>query len=144
MKTIPFAKTLLMLAAILLPLSLGTHAAEPAASSEPSTQPEAESKPTTPSQDELIIKVDGAVCSFCANGLRKGLGKLDFVDTQQKGQGIRLDAKKQLLAVKLKKDTKADIKMVFDIIRKGGCKPVMAFTKGEDGKPVEHKPEPKK
>lgn len=144
MKTISFQKILLLLGAILLPLSVATHAAEPAAPTQSPTQPEADAKPPAPGEDELVIKVDGVVCSFCANGLRKGLCKLDFVDTKQKGQGISLDAKKQLLTVKLKKDAKADLKKVFDSIRKGGYKPVRAFTKGEDGKPVEHKPEPKK
>lgn len=100
------------------------------------TSPKNKSVPQVVAADELIIKVDGVVCSFCANGLRKGLCKLNFVDTKQKGQGISLDAKKQLLTIKLKKDAKPDLKKVFESIRKGGYKPVEAYSKGKDGKSV--------
>ena len=100
------------------------------------TSPKNKSVLQVVADDELIIKVDGVVCSFCANGLRKGLCKLNFVDTKQKGQGISLDAKKQLLTIKLKKDAKPDLKKVFESIRKGGYKPVEAYSKGKDGKSV--------
>ena len=100
------------------------------------TSPKNKSVPQVVAADELIIKVDGVVCSFCANGLRKGLCKLNFVDTKQKGQGISLDAKNQLLTIKLKKDAKPDLKKVFESIRKGGYKPVEAYSKGKDGKSV--------
>ena len=46
--------------------------------------------------------MDGAVCSFCANGIRKGLSKYEFVDTIGKNKGITLDTKNQLLIVRLK------------------------------------------
>ena len=146
MKMTPFFLRLLLLGATLLPLSLATYASEPPAKKTPAppAKTDATAPPAAIADDELIIKVDGVVCSFCANGLRKGICKLDFVDTKQKGQGISLDAKKQLLTVRLKKDVKADLKKVFDSIRKGGYKPVKAFARGEDGKPVELKPEPKK
>ncbi len=98
--------------------------------------PKNKSVPQVVAADELIIKVDGVVCSFCANGLRKGLCKLNFVDTKQKGQGISLDAKKQLLTIKLKKDAKPDLKKIFESIRKGGYKPVEAYSRGKDGKSV--------
>jgi hypothetical protein len=98
--------------------------------------PKNKSVPQAVAADELIIKVDGVVCSFCANGLRKGLCKLNFVDTKQKGKGISLDAKKQLLTIRLKKDAKPDLKKVFESIRKGGYKPVEAYSMGKDGKSV--------
>ena len=98
--------------------------------------PKNKSVPQVVAADELIIKVDGVVCSFCANGLRKGLCKLNFVDTKQKGKGISLDAKKQLLTIRLKKDARPDLKKVFESIRKGGYKPVEAYSMGKDGKSV--------
>ena len=98
--------------------------------------PKNKSVPQAVAADELIIKVDGVVCSFCANGLRKGLCKLNFVDTKQKGKGISLDAKKQLLTIRLKKDARPDLKKVFESIRKGGYKPVEAYSMGKDGKSV--------
>ena len=99
--------------------------------------PDTNALPVTVAEDQIIVKVDGVVCSFCANGLRKGLCKLDFVDTKKKGKGISLDAKKQLLTIQLKKDAKVDLKKVFASIRKGGYKPVEAYSKGKDGKSVE-------
>ena len=97
--------------------------------------------PKSVPKDQVIVKVDGVVCAFCANGLRKGLCRFDFVDTGKKGKGISLDAKKQLLTIQLKKDGKPDLKKVFESIRKGGYKPVEAYS-SVDGKIVQvHKAE---
>ena len=93
---------------------------------------------------ELAVKVDGAVCSFCANGIRKGLSKYEFVDTIGKNKGITLDTKNQLLIVRLKKDMKANMNKVFDSIRKSGYKPVIAYSKGADGNLLEYLPQQKK
>lgn len=100
-------------------------------------KPDTNALPETVEHDQIIVKVDGVVCSFCANGLRKGLCKLEFVDTNKKGKGISLDARKQLLTIRLKKDAKVDLEKVFASIRKGGYKPVEAYSRGEDGKSVE-------
>jgi|GEM_PF-1552419 len=96
------------------------------------------------SGSELAVKVDGAVCSFCANGIRKGLSKYEFVDANGKNKGITLDTKNQLLIVRLKKDRKPNVTKVFDSILKSGYKPVKAYTKGVDGKLLEHVPQNKK
>ena len=96
------------------------------------------------SGSELAVKVDGAVCSFCANGIRKGLSKYEFVDTIGKNKGITLDTKNQLLIVRLKKDMKANMNKVFDSIRKSGYKPVIAYSKGADGNLLEYLPQQKK
>ena len=93
---------------------------------------------------ELAVKVDGAVCSFCANGIRKGLSKYEFVDTIGKNKGITLDTKNQLLIVRLKKDMKANMNKVFDSIRKSGYKPFIAYSKGADGNLLEYLPQQKK
>ena len=79
--------------------------------------------------------------SFCANGIRKGLSKYEFVDTNGKNKGITLDTKNQLLIVRLKKDMKANMNKVFDSIRKGGYKPVIAYSKGADGNLLEYVPQ---
>ena len=61
-------------------------------------------------QDTLTFKVRGLVCSFCAHGLNKGIGKLPFTDEKSvwvdvKNQNEDLDKIRQSI-------TKAETKMV--------------------------------
>ena len=122
------------------------HAGTIAASNPSSSDPNSFSAKVSSviSGSELAVKVDGAVCSFCANGIRKGLSKHEFVDTIGKNKGITLDTKNQLLIVRLKKDMKANMNKVFDSIRKSGYKPVIAYSKGADGSLLEYLPHQKK
>ena len=138
--------TLFLYGASLLFLNNFGHAGTLAASNPSSSDPNSFSAKVSSviSGSELAVKVDGAVCSFCANGIRKGLSKYDFVDTNGKNKGITLDTKNQLLIVRLKKDRKPNVTKVFDSILMGGYKPVKAYTKGVDGKLLEHVPQNKK
>ena len=137
---------LFLYGASLLFLNNFGHAGTLAASNPSSSDPNSFSAKVSSviSGSELAVKVDGAVCSFCANGIRKGLSKYEFVDTNGKNKGITLDTKNQLLIVRLKKDRKPNVTKVFDSILKGGYKPVKAYTKGVDGKLLEHVPQNKK
>ena len=56
------------------------HAGTLAASKTSSSDPNSFSAKVSSviSGSELAVKVDGAVCSFCANGIRKGLSKYEF------------------------------------------------------------------
>jgi len=57
--------------------------------------------------DTLTFKVSGLVCSFCAHGLNKGIGKLDYTDDKS----VFVDIKKQ--TVKLIKDTGYDVSKII-------------------------------
>ncbi len=40
---------------------------------------------------QLIVQVNGIVCSFCAFGTEKKLSKLDFLDKSRFGDGVLAD-----------------------------------------------------
>ena len=58
--------------------------------------------------DTLTFKVKGLVCSFCAHGLNKGIGKLPFTSED----GVLVDIKNQAVKVALNEDFDA---MILDI-----------------------------
>jgi len=55
------------------------------------------------SVDTLEIEVKGLVCSFCAHGLNKGIGKMDYTDNKS----IFVDINNQIVKVVLNKKYKS-------------------------------------
>ena len=55
--------------------------------------------------DTLTFKVKGLVCSFCAHGLNKGIGKLPFTSED----GVLVDIKNQTVKIALNEDFDAMI-----------------------------------
>ena len=53
--------------------------------------------------DTLEIEVKGLVCSFCAHGLNKGIGKMDYTDNKS----IFVDINNQIVKVVLNKKYKS-------------------------------------
>jgi len=53
--------------------------------------------------DTLTFKVKGLVCSFCAHGLNKGIGKMDYTNEK----GIFVDINNQIVKVVLNKKYKS-------------------------------------
>ena len=53
--------------------------------------------------DTLTFEVKGLVCSFCAHGLNKGIGKMDYTDEK----GILVDINNQIVKVVLNKKYRA-------------------------------------
>jgi len=70
--------------------------------------------------DTLTFKVNGLVCSFCAHGLNKGIGKMDYTDEK----GILVDINNQIVKVVLDKKYKAIpssiINQTIKVIRDSG------------------------
>jgi len=62
--------------------------------------------------DTLTFKVSGLVCSFCAHGLNKGIGKMDYTDENN----VFVDIKKQTVKVVILKepDIEKTIKLITD------------------------------
>jgi copper chaperone CopZ len=62
--------------------------------------------------DTLTFKVSGLVCSFCAHGLNKGIGKMDYTDENN----VFVDIKKQIVKVVILKepDIEKTIKVITD------------------------------
>ena len=64
--------------------------------------------------DTLTFKVSGLVCSFCAHGLNKGIGKLDYTDKNN----VFVDINKQLVKVVILKEP--DIEKTITVITDSG------------------------
>ena len=62
--------------------------------------------------DTLTFKVSGLVCSFCAHGLNKGIGKMDYTDEKS----VFVDIKKQTVKVVILKEPNIEetIKLIKD------------------------------
>ena len=62
--------------------------------------------------DTLTFKVSGLVCSFCAHGLNKGIGKLDYTDKKS----VLVDINNQTVKVVILKepDIEKTIKVITD------------------------------
>ena len=62
--------------------------------------------------DTLTFEVNGLVCSFCAYGLNKGIGKLDYTDENN----VFVDIKKQIVKVVILKEPNIEetIKVITD------------------------------
>ena len=62
--------------------------------------------------DTLTFKVSGLVCSFCAYGLNKGIGKMDYTD----GNNVFVDINNQIVKVVILKEPNIEetIKVITD------------------------------
>ena len=62
--------------------------------------------------DTITFKVKGLVCSFCAHGLNKGIGKMDYTD----GDNVFVDINNQTVKVVILKepDIEKTIKVITD------------------------------
>ena len=80
--------------------------------------------------DTLTFKVKGLVCSFCAHGLNKGIGKLPFTSED----GVLVDIKNQTVKVALNEDFDAMIHLRYtmDVIHKSGYEVHRVFLNGDE------------
>ena len=80
--------------------------------------------------DTLTFKVKGLVCSFCAHGLNKGIGKLSFTDEKS----VFVDIKNQIVKVALNENYKVvpHLKQTIDLIRESGYDVDKVFLNGDE------------
>ena len=89
--------------------------------------------------NEVGLKVKGLVCSFCAQGIRKNVSKLNFVDTEKPQKGVMVDEKNGHFVVSLKTGKTPVWKDLFAAVVNAG----FDVTEGQsllDGKIVIHIP----
>ena len=62
--------------------------------------------------DTITFKVNGLVCSFCAHGLNKGIGKMDYTDKNN----VFVDINNQIVKVVILKEPNIEetIKVITD------------------------------
>ena len=78
--------------------------------------------------DTLTFKVKGLVCSFCAHGLTKGIGKIPFTDEKS----IFVDIQNQIVKVALNEKYKVvpHLKYTIKLIKETGYEVDKVFLNG--------------
>ena len=82
---------------------------------------------------QLVLDVDGVVCSFCSYGLQKKLKGMSYVDGSFYKDGVHVDIEKQQVTLALKHGVDVDIEAAFAAIRDGGYRPIAATRYSPDG-----------
>ncbi|NQY74813.1 MAG: heavy-metal-associated domain-containing protein [Candidatus Margulisbacteria bacterium] len=78
-------------------------------------------KALIPSTNQIVLKVDGVVCSFCAYGLEKSISTLPFVEKSLfGGDGVFVDVEKGMITVAINPKEKIDILGTVRAITKAG------------------------
>ena len=57
---------------------------------------------------DILFKVKGMVCSFCAQGLQKNLSKLSYIDKKNYTKGVKVSLKDQITIISTKEGAKID------------------------------------
>lgn len=86
---------------------------------------------SAPLQDNrAVVQVKGVVCSFCAHGTEKNLGKLDFLDkSEYGGDGVLLDIDTHRITLALDPVKPMDFSAIHKAIVDGGYDPVNAHVR---------------
>jgi thioredoxin-related protein len=99
-------------------------------------------KDIKPNSNEVVLVVHGVVCSFCSYGIQKKLSKLDFVDVSKfNKKGSKVNIENQRVTIAIKPGFKADVDVIFEAIKSGGYKPIIAYVADDKGKVQAHNPE---
>ncbi len=77
--------------------------------------------PAVAKPGELIVEVNGVVCSICAKGLRKNLAKLDFQSpVLSKKSGVKIDIRSGRLVMYRDPEKPIDFDGILTAVKKGG------------------------
>ena len=69
---------------------------------------------------DVVFKVKGMVCSFCAQGLQKSLSKLSYVDKKNYTKGVKVNLKDQVTIISTKEGAKIDYNLAVKKIADAG------------------------
>lgn len=75
-------------------------------------------------QNQIKIKINGIVCSFCAFGVHKNLSKLRSLDSTQFKKGVHIDINAQIITLAMDDSQSLNLNEVYKSIKKGGYEPV--------------------
>ena len=115
-----------------------------AAGAAPASETKADPKePPALKPDEVRLRVKGLVCSFCAQGLRKKVSKLDCVDTRKPHKGVTVDERNGYMLVALKAGKPPAWQDLFIAVENAGFESTEAEAL-VDGERVVRKPNEKK
>jgi len=82
----------------------------------------------------LALYVRGLCCASCGIGVRKKIGKLDFVDRTRLNKGVEIDPKMQIAFVALKPKRAAPLPVLAKAVRDAGYELALVYRLGRDGK----------
>ena len=88
--------------------------------------------------NEVMVQVNGVVCSFCAQGIRKKLSNLNFINKTKYKDGVKMDIKNQRLFIALDPKQKVNMKAVYTAISTGGYEPIKTYLSDLKGKMTEY------
>lgn len=74
----------------------------------------------TSGPDELVVRIKGIVCSFCAYGIEKNMSRLKFLDKEAKGDGVLVDIKEGLITLAIDPEEPIDVAKLEKAVKKGG------------------------
>ena len=86
--------------------------------------PEISEGVAAPGPYQVLITVDGLVCSFCAMGARKGLAKIEGLDDSQFTDGVFVDIENQQITLAFLEGTAVPVIEIRKAIREAGYEPV--------------------
>ena len=69
---------------------------------------------------DVVFKVKGMVCSFCAQGLQKSLSKLSYVNKKNYTKGVKVNLKDQVTIISTKEGAKIDYNLAVKKIADAG------------------------
>lgn len=72
----------------------------------------------------LLIEVRGLVCSFCAYGVEKALGKIEGLDASEFGDGVLVDIDRQQVTLALLPSASLPLAEIHQGIKQAGYDPV--------------------
>jgi len=84
-------------------------------------------KPVKLKDNELIVQVNGIVCSFCAYGTEKNLAKLKFLNKSKFGNGVLINIHTHRVTLALAEDKVANLSLIYKSIIKGGYDPIAFY-----------------
>ncbi len=126
MKLMKLSLTLLAVAALTLVMA-GNAQAQPMPEAPENVRKSAAVEILKKTPDAVLIYAKGLCCQSCGIGVRKKVGKLDFVDVFRFNTGVELHPQTQLATIAIKKGKKAKGKSLGSAIDAAGYEPVNLY-----------------
>ena len=122
------AKLMLLATAAVALLLAGTAQAQPIPEAPESARKAAALDILKKTPDAVLVYAQGLCCQSCGIGVRKKVGKLDFVDVFRFNTGVELHVQTQLATIAIKKGKRAQAKALSQAIDDAGYAPVNLYT----------------
>lgn len=84
----------------------------------------ADDAPVLLEENQVVVQVNGVVCSFCAYGAEKALSKLDCLDKAEFGNGVLIDINTHRITLALRPGEKIPLREIYQRIKKAGYDPI--------------------